>query len=105
MSIDGDLASLNWVEEKCEMVFSNDKDREKMIKDVLSDESQEISASGKEYLGGGHTGQVQDVVEAICEKRAPLNTLAEACNSAALIMAVYESARNNGARTLVKKYV
>ena len=59
---------------------------------------------GKSYYGTGHTAQIADVVEAIENKRAPTVSLIEAINSSSLIMAVYESARNNGAKTAVRKY-
>ncbi|MBR2911781.1 MAG: Gfo/Idh/MocA family oxidoreductase [Lentisphaeria bacterium] len=103
--IDGDLAVMNYVNENCEMVFSLDKEREKMIRETLSDDREEATVAGKAYYGSGHVAQLLDVVDAIREKRAPGNTLAEAASTSALVMAVYSSARNNGARTPVKNYV
>lgn len=105
LRIDGDLAAMNYINENCEMVFSADKEREKMIKDTLADEREEASVSGKSYYGSGHAAQLQDVVEAVRDGRAPGLSLADAASTAALVMAVYESARNNGARTPVKNFV
>ena len=105
LRIDGDLAAMNYINENCEMVFSADKEREKMIRDTLADDREEAAVAGKSYYGSGHVAQLVDVIDAINSKRAPGNSLADASGTAALVMAVYESARNNGARTLVKKYI
>ncbi|MEI3000862.1 MAG: Gfo/Idh/MocA family oxidoreductase [Victivallis sp.] len=51
---------------------------------------------GKAYYGAGHTAQLADFLEAIREKRQTEVTMADAADSAALVLAVYESERTGG---------
>jgi len=104
LCFDGDLAGVNYVNEVCEKVHAAEPERAEKIRSVLSGGCEQSSIAGKSYYGGGHAAQLADVIGAIREKRPPAVTLADAANSSALVMAVYESARNGGARTPVKIY-
>ena len=105
LCFDGEKAAVNYINENCEMVFSNDKECEQLIRDTLADDREEAAVAGKSYYGSGHVAQLAEVVEAVRSGRPAGLTLADAATSSSLIIAVYESARNNGARTPVKNYV
>ena len=101
---DGELAALDYINESCRKVCASDPERAEMIRSTLAGDRESASVAGKSYYGSGHAAQLADVVEAIREKRAPGVTFADAASSSSLVMAVYESARNGGARTPVKIY-
>ena len=92
LSITGTELCLEYANEKPVHVEGLDAERAREVEQALSLEIKE-QVVGKQYYGVGHTAQLADVVDSIREHRAPEVTLAEACDSAALVMAVYESAR------------
>lgn len=100
----GTAATLEYANEKPIYIDGADEELKKEFETVLAPPAQEERIVGKSYYGSGHTAQIADVVDAIENKRAPQVSLIEAINTSSLIMAVYESARNNGARTAVRKY-
>ena len=100
----GTEATLEYVNEKAIFIDAVSDERKAEIENALTPPAQEERIVGKSYYGTGHTAQIADVVDAIENKRAPQVSLIEAINSSSLIMAVYESARNNGAKTAVRKY-
>ena len=99
----GTKATLEYTNEVPVFVDSPDEALKAEITEALAPEK-DVKVVGKAYYGSGHTAQIFDVCEAIEAKRAPMVSLTDAINSSSLVMAVYESARNGGARVLVKKY-
>ncbi|MBE6390999.1 MAG: Gfo/Idh/MocA family oxidoreductase [Lentisphaerae bacterium] len=100
----GTDATLEFANEQPIYVDAADETLKSEIETLLAPPAKEERIVGKSYYGTGHTAQIADVVDSIENKRAPKVSLIEAINSSSLIMAVYESARNNGARTAVRKY-
>lgn len=100
----GTKATLEYANEKPIFIDAADEELKKELETVLTPPAKEERIVGKSYYGSGHTAQIADVIDAIENKRAPKVSLVEAVNSSSLIMAVYESARNNGARTAVRIY-
>ncbi len=100
----GTQATLEYANEKPIFVDASNEELKKEIETLLEPPAKEERIVGKSYYGSGHTAQIADVVDAIENKRAPKVSLIDALNSSSLIMAVYESARNNGARTAVRIY-
>ena len=100
----GTKATLEYANEKPIFIDAADEELKKELETVLTPPAKEERIVGKSYYGSGHTAQIADVIDAIENKRAPQVSLVEAVNSSSLIMAVYESARNNGARTAVRIY-
>ena len=100
----GTQATLEYANEKPIYVDALDEALKQEIETALTPPEKAERIVGKSYYGSGHTAQIADVVDAIENKRAPKVSLIEAINSSSLIMAVYESARNNGAKTAVRKY-
>lgn len=92
LSVTGTELCLEYANEKPVHVEGLDAARAREVEEALSLEIKE-QVVGKQYYGVGHTAQLADVVDAIREHRAPEVTIADACGSAALVMAVYESAR------------
>ena len=100
----GTKATLEYANEKPIFIDAADEELKKELETVLTPPAKEERIVGKSYYGSGHTAQIADVIDAIENKHAPKVSLVEAVNSSSLIMAVYESARNNGARTAVRIY-
>ena len=100
----GTKATLECANEKPIFIEAADEELKNELETLLAPPAKEERIVGKSYYGSGHTAQIADVVDAIENKRAPQVSLIEAINTSSLIMAVYESARNNGARTAVRKY-
>ena len=100
----GTQATLEYANETPIYVDALDEALKQEIETALTPPEKAERIVGKSYYGSGHTAQIADVVDAIENKRAPKVSLIEAINSSSLIMAVYESARNNGAKTAVRKY-
>lgn len=100
----GTSATLEYANEKPIFVDAVTEELKNELENRLAPPAQEERIVGKSYYGSGHTAQIADVVDAIENRRAPQVTLIDAINSSSLIMAVYESARNNGAKTAVRKY-
>ena len=100
----GTSATLEYANEKPIFVDAVSDELKSELETELTPPAQEERIIGKSYYGTGHTAQIADVVDAIENKRAPKVTLIDAINSSSLIMAVYESVRNNGAKTAVRKY-
>ena len=100
----GTAATLEYANEKPIFIDGATEELKQELETVLTPPKQEERIVGKSYYGTGHTAQIADVIDAIENHRVPQVTLIDAINSSSLIMAVYESARNNGAKTNVRKY-
>ncbi len=61
------------------------------IREALKPEHVNQKVTGKTYYGAGHTAQLADFVDAVREHRPAEETLPDAANSAALVLAVYQS--------------
>lgn len=100
----GTAATLEYANEKPIFIDAASDELKAELELTLTPPAKEERIVGKSYYGSGHTAQIADVVDAIENKHEPKVSLIEAINSSSLIMAVYESARNNGAKTAVRKY-
>lgn len=100
----GTAATLEYVNENPIFIDCKNDDLKHELENALNPAIENEEIVGKSYYGSGHTAQIADVVSAIENKSTPEVTLIDAINSSSLIMAVYESARNNGRRTPVRKY-
>jgi len=97
LTVVGTEANLEYANEKPVFLESSVTGRAAEIEEALAaDGDAHAAVVGKQYYGAGHTAQLADFIEAIREKRQSEVTLADAANSAALVMAVYESARTGG---------
>ncbi len=103
LSIIGTDVCLEYANEQPVHVEGADNALVHEIEAALMEKSAE-KVVGKHYYGVGHTAQLGDVVEAIRNHRKPEVTLADAANSSALVMAVYESAAHGGEWVSVRKY-
>ena len=92
LTVAGTEAWLEYINEKPAYIGSRDPARGEEIRKVLEPAEENLKVSGKSYYGTGHTGQLTDFVNAILEKRHPMEDLIEAANSSALILTVYKSA-------------
>ncbi len=94
LTVSGTKLFLEFSEEHPRRIDSHDAALAAALREALEKSAEKASASlGKSYYGGGHTAQLADIVAAIREKRAPEVTIREAADSAAVVMAVYESAK------------
>ena len=100
----GTAATLEYANEKPIFIDAVSEELKNELETALTPPAQEERIVGKSYYGSGHTAQIADVVDAIENKRTPKVPLIDAINSSSLIMAIYESARNNGTKTAVRKY-
>ena len=100
----GTDAAVECINEKPIFVDAAGDELKREIETALTPPEQTEQIVGKSYYGSGHTAQIADVVDAIENHRAPKVTLVDAVNTSSLVMAVYESARNNGAKTAVRIY-
>jgi predicted dehydrogenase len=97
LTVVGTEVNLEYANEKPVFLESSVTGRAAEIEKALAADGREHAAVvGKQYYGAGHTAQLADFIEAIREKRQSEVTMADAANSAALVMAVYESARTGG---------
>ena len=92
LTVAGTEAWLEYINEKPAYIGSRDPARSEEIRKALEPAEKNLKVSGKSYYGAGHTGQLTDFVNAILEKRHPMEDLIEAANSSALILTVYKSA-------------
>lgn len=94
LTIVGTEANLEYANEKPVFVESPVEGRAAEIERALTVSDEEKGAIvGKKYYGAGHTAQLADFIDAIREKRRTEVEMADAADSAALVMAVYESER------------
>ena len=100
----GTDAAVECINEKPIFVDAAGDELKKEIEAALTPPEKTEQIVGKSYYGSGHTAQIADVIDAIENHRTPKVTLVDAVNSSSLVMAVYESARNNGAKTAVRIY-
>ena len=100
----GTAAAVECANEKPIFTDAANDELKNEIETALTPPAKEERIVGKSYYGSGHTAQIADVVDAIENHRAPKVTLVDAVNTSSLVMAVYESARNNGAKTAVRIY-
>lgn len=97
LTVVGTEANLEYANEKPVFVESSVEGRADEITQALTARGEEQAAIvGKAYYGAGHTAQLADFLEAIREKRQTEVTMADAADSAALVLAVYESERTGG---------
>ena len=100
----GTDVAVECINEKPIFVDAAGDELKKEIEAALTPPEKTEQIVGKSYYGSGHTAQIADVIDAIENHRTPKVTLVDAVNSSSLVMAVYESARNNGAKTAVRIY-
>ncbi len=104
LAVSGDRLFLEFGNEKLRRIDSPDAALAAEVRSALEKSTADARKSlGKSYYGGGHTAQLADVVESIRMKRQPAVTIRDAANTAAVVMAVYESAKS-GSRVGVKHY-
>ncbi|MBS1368354.1 MAG: Gfo/Idh/MocA family oxidoreductase [Lentisphaeria bacterium] len=97
LTIVGTEANLEYANEKPVFVGSGIDGRAEEIEKALTVSDGEKGAIvGKKYYGAGHTAQLADFIDAIGERRQTEISIADAADSAALVMAVYESGRTGG---------
>lgn len=94
LSVVGSSILLEYANERPVHVEGPDKELVARVETLLNPDKENLKVAGKTYYGAGHTAQLADFIEAIREKRPAEETMFDAANSAALVLAVYESARS-----------
>ncbi len=103
LTIVGSKANLEFTNEVPTDIQAETPELTEAIKERLCGQREKIQTAGKSYYGSGHTAELNDVVNAIEEKRQPEIPFAEAANSSEFVLAVYESART-GKRVKVPRH-
>ena len=96
LTIQGSDAVLEYANEKPVHIETRKAELKQLLETALNPETANRKVTGKAYYGAGHTAQLADMVEAVRNRRQSEVTLADAAGSAALVLAVYESARTGG---------